>query len=217
MDTNIDWKRSKKGYNRPQACVDIFDLIAHFPQRLLQQMNTNQSKIASIILSIAFVSFASCLYTYGQTTIVEDGSIPAQLEILIQWNPELDDNADNFELTPTRTANLNDGTGRILVATMGGTIRVMRPNGDGYDLLPQPLLSSNQVGFQMQQESGMTSIALHPNFADNSNEFGYGRIYTITVENSAANGGLTNTDVDYPYFAPNLDGGRFMKVMHQVC
>ena len=25
------------------------------------------------------------------------------------------------------------------------------------------------------------------------------------------------TDGDYPYFAPNLEGGRFMKVMHQVC
>ena len=148
-----------------------------------------------------FCVTAFCFYgvTCGQTGDVETGSIAVKLNSLINWDPEMNGNSPNFELTPTKTVNLNDGTGRMLISTLGGTIRVMRPNGSGYELLAAPLLGSAQVGFEQQQESGMTAIALHPNFAGSQTQFGYGKLYTITVEDSANNGGLTNTDVDFPF------------------
>lgn len=150
-----------------------------------------------IFLLMAVIATPSACH--GQTGTVENGPIAVKLNTLINWDPVQDNNSPNFEMTPTKSVNMNDGTGRILISTLAGTIRVMQPMGDGYTLLSAPLLNSNQVGFEQQQESGMTAIALHPNFAGNPAEFGYGKLYTITVEDSANNGGLTNTNVDFPY------------------
>jgi hypothetical protein len=103
----------------------------------------------------------------------------------------------NFELTPTDLIPFNDGTGRLMLATLGGTIRVI--DGDG-NLLPAPLLATSQTGLQLQQESGMTGIALHPDFA-RPGTFGFGKLYTITTENGSGNGGLGDNNVDFPVAA----------------
>ena len=155
--------------------------------------------VPAYVCCLALMAFCLPQTCSGQTGEVDNGDIAVKLNVLINWDPIRDSNSPNFELTPTKTVNLNDGTGRILISTMGGTIRVMRPIGDSYELLNSPLLSSAQVGFEQQQESGMTAIALHPNFAGTPTSFGYGKLYTITVEDSANNGGLTNSDVDFSY------------------
>ena len=73
---------------------------------------------------------------------------------------------------------LNDGTGRSLVSTLGGTIRVL----DGsLNLLSAPLLTTTQVGLWLPQEAGMTGMAVHPDFAS-PGTFGYGKLYTIVTE-----------------------------------
>ena len=149
------------------------------------------------LLTICTSQLAFLNSSFGQTGIVPDGTIPIQLETLIQWSPQMNSNSSSLELTPTKTINLNDGTGRILISTLGGTIRVMRPLGAGYELLSAPLLNTNQVGQELQQESGMTALAVHPDFAANPSAFGYGKLYTITVEDSASNGGLSNGNVDF--------------------
>ena len=94
------------------------------------------------------------------------------------WNPDLNLGSEALELTPTDVVPLDDGTGRLLIATLGGTIRVYDRQAG---LLPEPLFNNQQSGLQLQQESGMTGIAVHPNFAGNPAEFGYGKIYTICL------------------------------------
>ncbi|MEM9409902.1 MAG: PQQ-dependent sugar dehydrogenase [Planctomycetota bacterium] len=130
---------------------------------------------------------------------IQQGSITIKLDSVVEWNPELDSSSADFELTPTNWCPLNDGTGRYLVPTLAGTIRVVIKLGEQFVLIPNPLLTSNQVGFQLQTETGMTALAVHPNFAGDPNQFGYGKIYTTTSENAAVNGGLSDPDVDFFY------------------
>lgn len=120
----------------------------------------------------------------------------ARLRTVASWTPDFNLASRTLELTPTDIVPLSDGTGRLLIATLGGTIRVLDPNAGLLDL---PLIRSDQTGSQLQQESGMTGIALHPNFAGDETQFGFGKLYTITTENSAANGGVAPELVDYPF------------------
>ena len=71
------------------------------------------------------------------------------------WDPVLDPVAPNLELTPTDIVPLLDGTGRKLVATLGGTIRVLDQNDQ---LQTLPLLTTEQVGLQLQRD--VTPLAL---------------------------------------------------------
>ena len=129
---------------------------------------------------------------------IQSGDIEVELKSVIAWNPEQNQGSPEFEQTPTNMCALNDGTNRILIPTLAGTIRVAVQTGfDSFTLLPEPLLTSDQVGFQLQTETGMTAIALHPNFAGDPQAFGYGKLYTTTSENAAVNGGLSDPDVDF--------------------
>ena len=89
----------------------------------------------------------------------------------------------------------NDGTGRLAVSTIQGTIRVVDANGQ---LDPTPLLTKAQSGLVLPQEAGMTGIALHPDFA-HPGSFGYGKLYTITTEPKVTSGGLPDSQVDFPF------------------
>lgn len=128
--------------------------------------------------------------------VVRPGDLAARLKTVASWSPSVDLAAANRELTPTDVVALRDGTQRLLVATLGGTIRVV--DADGM-MLDAPLLTSAQVGLQLQQESGMTGIAIHPNFAGDRESFGYGKLYTITTENSSQSGGVPSARVDFGF------------------
>jgi hypothetical protein len=115
--------------------------------------------------------------------------IQIRLETVASWeptyptfNPGSSTQSGDFELAPTEMHPLNDGTGRYIVSTLGGTIRVL--NGS-FTLLPSPLLTTTQVGLWLPQEAGMTGMAVHPDFA-NVGAFGYGKIYTIVTERFGA-------------------------------
>ena len=151
-------------------------------------------------LNLLATGFCALLLASTVAAQIQPGSIEVELRTVIQWNPQQNPGAPNFEQTPTNMCPLNDGTNRILIPTLAGTIRVAIRNGDAFALLPQPLLNSNQVGFQLQTETGMTAIAVHPNFAGDPTEFGYGKLYTTTSENAAVNGGLSDPDIDF-FFA----------------
>lgn len=128
--------------------------------------------------------------------VVRPGELSVRLKSIAAWDPVLDLSRVDLELTPTDVVPLDDGTGRLLIATLGGTIRVHHPD-DG--LLDQPLFNSQQSGLQLQLESGMTGIAAHPNFAGDPNAFGYGKLYTITTENGGGNGGIESERVDFAF------------------
>ena len=151
--------------------------------------------VSILILSVLQVLIFSAI----NSAQIQQGDIEVKLETIVQWSPEMNSGAPDFEQTPTNMCPLNDGTGRWLVPTLAGTIRVVVRTGDDFQLLPQPLLTSQQVGFELQQETGMTAIAVHPNFAGDPQAFGYGKLYTTTSEDAAVNGGLSDPDVDFFY------------------
>lgn len=120
------------------------------------------------------------------------GDIGVKLKTVAQWTPSFD--GPELEITATELVPFNDGTGRLMVATLGGTIRVIDAQGN---LLSDKLLTNAQTGVYIPQEGGMTGVALHPDFA-NPGTFGYGKLYTITTEGAWNNGGVTNSFNDFP-------------------
>lgn len=73
---------------------------------------------------------------------------------------------------------VNDGNGRLMVATLGGANRGLAAKGE---LPSDKLLTHAQVGTQPPTETGVAGRALHPDFA-NPGTFGYGKLYSITPE-----------------------------------
>jgi hypothetical protein len=121
---------------------------------------------------------------------VPEGSIAIKLDIVTQYNP-----SPSTEFTPIAITPFDDGTGRLAVSTVLGTVRVMNSSGQ---LLPTPLLTNTQTGLVPPQEAGMTGIAFHPDF-NRPGTFGYGKLYTITTESKETSGGLPNANVDFPF------------------
>jgi glucose/arabinose dehydrogenase len=120
------------------------------------------------------------------------GNITIRLQTVASWQSPF--SGPNLEIAPSDLAPFSDGSGRLLVATLGGTLRVIDGHGN---LVTTPLLSAAQTGTQIQQEAGMTGIALHPEFAT-PGAFGYGKLYTITTENRQSLGGRPDSAVDFP-------------------
>ncbi len=120
------------------------------------------------------------------------GSLETTLRITDSFDPIMPGVAD-FELTPTDLIPLHDGTGRLLLATLGGTLRMLDSQGH---LFQTPVLTTSQLGLQLQEESGTTGIAVHPDF-NSPGTFGHGKLYTISTENSNSRGGLPNASVDF--------------------
>jgi len=62
---------------------------------------------------------------------------------------------------------LTDGTGRFLLATLGGTVHVLNSAGEilteGSPLL-EPAQTGNTIGFNLRY--GLNSLAVHPDFGN---------------------------------------------------
>jgi hypothetical protein len=121
---------------------------------------------------------------------VPEGTIAVKLDIVTQYNP-----SPSTEYTPIDIEPFNDGTGRLAVSTVLGTVRVMNSSGQ---LLPTPLLTNAQTALVPPQEAGMTGIAFHPDF-NRAGTFGYGKLYTITTEAKETSGGLPDAKIDFPF------------------
>lgn len=128
---------------------------------------------------VANLILMSGLFTIPLEAEIQQGKLAVTLGIVTSFSPTFPGSGADFELTPTDLIPFNDGTGRLMVATLGGTIRVIDGGGN---MLPEPLLGTSQTGLQRRGESGMTGIAVHPDFA-NQGTFGFGKLYTITSEN----------------------------------
>ncbi|MGP1347439.1 MAG: PQQ-dependent sugar dehydrogenase [Phycisphaerales bacterium] len=83
--------------------------------------------------------------------------------------------------TPTDVATIPDGSGRMLIATLGGEIMLLKPD-NSFTLFLDTRNENTQVNLN---QFGCTSIAIHPGFADPESP-GFGRLYTITTENKNA-------------------------------
>ncbi len=123
---------------------------------------------------------------------VPEGAVEISLNVVVDYMPNLE-----TEFTPIDIVPFPDGTDRLAVSTVLGTIRVMDANRN---LAPTPLLTSVQSGLVPPQEAGMTGIAFHPDF-NKPATFGYGKLYTITTEPRSSQGGLPDSQVDFPFAA----------------
>ncbi len=83
----------------------------------------------------------------------------------------------------TDLSPMADGSGRLLVMTLGGVIRLIDPDSG---LLPTPYLVTANGNTQVAPANfGMVSIAVHPDFATPGAP-GYRRFYTIETETAAS-------------------------------
>jgi glucose/arabinose dehydrogenase/plastocyanin len=88
--------------------------------------------------------------------------------------------ASNFQ-TPVNVAFPPDGSGRMFVVEVGGTIRVVNPDGT---VMPQPFLDLSSTVALRPGQQGLLGLAFHPNYAEN------GRLF-VDYNNLYANGQIT--------------------------
>jgi hypothetical protein len=121
---------------------------------------------------------------------IPEGAVAIELDVVVQYLPDL-----ATEFTPIDLVPFSDGTNRLAVSTVLGTIRVLDASRT---MLPTPLLTRAQSGLVPPREAGMTGIAFHPDF-NHAGAFGHGKLYTITTEPRTASGGPPDANVDFPY------------------
>jgi len=86
------------------------------------------------------------------------------------------------QIFPTDLVPFPDGTGRMLVTTLGGTIRLI----DANDNLQSTLYYNTNSGVTLNADNGtssygLTTIAFHPNFSQQGTP-GFGKFYTSEPE-----------------------------------
>ena len=91
------------------------------------------------------------------------------------------------QMLPTKVAPIPDGSGRMVVSTMGGLMRVMDADGNISGANSGVYLNTNTAETSISPFAyGVTSVAFHPDFA-NSAAAGYGKFYTLVTEAPKAN------------------------------
>jgi len=154
----------------------------------------------------AAISAPSSVQAINVRSGVPEGTIAVKLDIVTQYNP-----SPATEFTPIDIEPFNDGTGRLAVSTVLGTIRVI--NGAG-QLVPTPLLTNTQSGLIPPQEAGMTGIAFHPDF-NRPGAFGYGKLYTITTEPKGTAGGVPDSQLDFPFITSTPNNKSHQDVVRE--
>ncbi len=105
------------------------------------------------------------------------GPLVARLEIVATGlGGEVGGTAQYF---PTQMEALPDGSGRRLILTLGGVVRLLRADGT---LAAEPYLDiTNPATLVTPTNFGMTSLAVHPGFGDPQSP-GYGAFYLVETE-----------------------------------
>lgn len=86
---------------------------------------------------------------------------------------------------PTKMTPIPDGSGRSVVSTLGGLLRVVDSSGTFLDHpLGGPYLDTSTAETEIAPGAyGMTSVAFHPDFA-NSGTAGFGKLYSLVTESA---------------------------------
>lgn len=159
------------------SCLKLFHLEDMMRNQVVDFAGDNASKRRRCF----FIAVAGVLLISSSVGAHNIGGIPEA-----SFRPGLQIIASGFnsaqELTPTELVPFADGSGRMLVGTLRGTVRVIDAGGN---LLPTPFMTQVQTGSQPPtiswEESGLTSIAFHPDYGDSA-KAGYGKLYTLTRE-----------------------------------
>ena len=86
------------------------------------------------------------------------------------------------QILPTKIAPIPDGSGRMVVSTLGGLIRIMDAEGNISSANSGVYLDTNTSETFIQPFAfGVTSITFHPDFA-NAGQPGFGKFYALVTE-----------------------------------
>lgn len=116
--------------------------------------------------------------------------------------------AADGQLTPTDMAPLADGSGRRLICTLGGVVRLADSSNALLDSAAAPYLTAPTL---TSSQLGSTSIAVHPGFAAN------GKLYQVIAEapgapvDFGAPGALTSVLVEWTADSPASDSPAFTR------
>jgi glucose/arabinose dehydrogenase len=86
------------------------------------------------------------------------------------------------QILPSKLAPIPDGSGRMVVSTLGGLLRIMDADGNISASNSGVYLNTNTAETSIAPFAyGVTSVAFHPDFANRS-EAGFGKFYTLVTE-----------------------------------
>ncbi len=86
------------------------------------------------------------------------------------------------QILPSKVVPIPDGSGRMVVSTLGGLLRIMDADGNLSMSNSGVYLNTNTAETSIAPFAyGVTSVAFHPNFAK-SGETGFGKFYTLVTE-----------------------------------
>ena len=130
------------------------------------------------LLAFGAANFVAIGWAQNLRTGILDGNIEVLLDVVAQQQLDPATEFAFIDLAP-----IPDGTSRLAVSTINGTIRLIDGSGN---LLSTPLMTKAQSAMVLEprtppNEAGMTGIAFHPDF-NNTGAFGYGKLYTVTSE-----------------------------------
>ncbi|MBA3483237.1 MAG: PQQ-dependent sugar dehydrogenase [Pirellulales bacterium] len=111
------------------------------------------------------------------------GQIP-QSEIVVNLTEFTTGLGGATHVSPTDLVPLNDGAGRMAVATINGVVRLIDASGDFLDSVSDPYLDTRNEPNRFIPGNfpfGMTTVAFHPDFVS-SGFAGFGKLYTIITE-----------------------------------
>ena len=135
--------------------------------------------------------FFSCLIclalvtpTFGQATdwlpTIPVGDVEVRLELHSSGFNSFVQGVN--QILPTKVVPIPDGSGRMVVSTLGGLIRIMDADGN---ILPSNdgiYINTNTAETAIELFAfGLTSVAFHPDFA-NVGQAGFGKFYILTTE-----------------------------------
>lgn len=137
------------------------------------------------ILALAsLLVFASYCPTFGQGTdwlpTVPVGDIEVRLQLHASGFTGFRSGVD--QVLPSKVVPVTDGSGRMVVCTLGGLLRIMDADGNVSTANGGVYLNTNTSETSIQPFAfGVTSVAFHPDFA-NSGQPGFGKLYVLVTE-----------------------------------
>src|SRR5215212_10166137 len=155
--------------------------------------------LVTLVLALLILAPLASLESTGRAK--EEVKADAAMEAPARLGGDLPDDpqvqlvqvASNFQ-TPVNVAFPPDGSGRMFVVEVGGTIRVVNPDGT---VLPQPFLDLSSTVALRPGQQGLLGLAFHPNYAEN------GRLF-VDYNNLYANGQITVSEFMASEDDPNI-------------
>ena len=135
------------------------------------------------VLSL-LVFFTATSTTFSQMTdwlpTVPVGNVEVRLDLVASGFNGVA--SGNDQILPTKIVPIPDGSGRMVVSTLGGFLRVMDADGNVSTANNGVYLNTNTAETNIQPFAyGLTSVAFHPDFA-NAGAPGFGKLYVLVTE-----------------------------------